>query len=323
MEEKNIKYAVTLYSFSNEYVNGLMGFEEILRKVKEMGYDGVELVASQMVPKYPYPSDAWLAWLKAKLEEIGLAPVCWSAYIDMGIRSDRDLTEDEIIQFTVNDLICAKKAGFPLVRTQHAISPGIFRKMIPLCRQLDMKLTIEMHHPHHPEVPVWKEYIDIMRGEGKGVLGFVPDMSIFSAHPHELWIREALDSGCRRNELEQMIRKHGEKRSREEILAGDLTEIERFYGEQMLESYNAPATLEQLRDLMDCAFYMHGKFYYINERLEEVSIPYDNILPLVRDAGYRGYIACEYEGHHFDTQISASEQLNRYVAMCDRLLGEA
>ena len=190
----NIKYGVTLYSYSNEYVNGLLSFEEILRTVKKQGYTGIELVASQMVPEYPYPSDEWLAYLKNLLKEIGLEPVCWSAYIDMGIRSDRDLTEDEIIQFTVNDLICAKKAGFPMVRTQHAISPAIFRKMIPFCKELDMKLTIEMHHPHHPEVPVWKEYIDIMRGEGKGVLGFVPDMSIFSNHPHELWVKEALDA---------------------------------------------------------------------------------------------------------------------------------
>ena len=317
----NIKYGVTLYSYSNEYVNGLLSFEEILRTVKKQGYTGIELVASQMVPEYPYPSDEWLADLKNLLKEIGLEPVCWSAYIDMGIRSDRDLTEDEIIQFTVNDLICAKKAGFPMVRTQHAISPAIFRKMISFCKELDMKLTIEMHHPHHPEVPVWKEYIDIMRGEGKGVLGFVPDMSIFSNHPHELWVKEALNAGCRKDVLESMIDKHSRKLPEEEILAGDLMEIEKFYGEQLIESYNAPAKLDQLRDLIDCAFYMHGKFYYINDQLQDVSIPYEQILPTIQSTDYDGYIACEYEGHHFDTTISAVEQLNRYVAMSNRILG--
>ncbi len=46
----------------------------------------------------------------------------------MGIRTDENLTEEEIIQFTKNDLIYAKKAGFPMVRTQHAISPDIFQK---------------------------------------------------------------------------------------------------------------------------------------------------------------------------------------------------
>ena len=317
-----IRYGVTLYSYSNEYVNGILSFEEILRTVKAQGYTGIELVASQMVPGYPYPSDEWLAQLKALLEEIGLEPVCWSAYIDMGIRSDRDLTEDEIIQFTVNDLICAKKAGFPMVRTQHAISPKIFRKMIPFCKQLDMKLTIEMHHPHHPEVPVWKELIEIMRGEGKGVLGFVPAMSIFQNHPHEPWIQEALNEGCRKEVLDAMLEKHATQRPREEILAGDLSKIEQFYGAQLIEDYDGATQVEQLRELMDCVFYMHGKFYYINDNLEEIAIPYQEILTMVKDSGYEGYIACEYEGHHFDTQISAVDQLDRYVAMCDHILGK-
>ena len=317
-----IRYGVTLYSYSNEYVNGILSFEEILRTVKAQGYTGIELVASQMVPGYPYPSDEWLAQLKALLEEIGLEPVCWSACIDMGIRSDRDLTEDEIIQFTVNDLICAKKAGFPMVRTQHAISPKIFRKMIPFCKQLDMKLTIEMHHPHHPEVPVWKELIEIMRGEGKGVLGFVPDMSIFQNHPHEPWIQEALNEGCRKEVLDAMLEKHATQRPREEILAGDLSKIEQFYGAQLIEDYDGATQVEQLRELMDCVFYMHGKFYYINDNLEEIAIPYQEILTMVKDSGYEGYIACEYEGHHFDTQISAVDQLDRYVAMCDHILGK-
>ncbi len=317
-----IRYGVTLYSYSNEYVNGILSFEEILRTVKAQGYTGIELVASQMVPGYPYPSDEWLAQLKALLEEIGLEPVCWSAYIDMGIRSDRDLTEDEIIQFTVNDLICAKKAGFPMVRTQHAISPKIFRKMIPFCKQLDMKLTIEMHHPHHPEVPVWKELIEIMRGEGKGVIGFVPDMSIFQNHPHEPWIKEALNEGCRKEVLDAMLEKHATQRPREEILAGDLSKIEQFYGAQLIEDYDGATQVEQLRELMDCVFYMHGKFYYINDNLEEIAIPYQEILTMVKDSGYEGYIACEYEGHHFDTQISAVDQLDRYVAMCDHILGK-
>ena len=318
-----LQYGVTLYSFSNEYVNGILSFEEILQKVRDMGYTGVEIVASQMVPGYPYPSDDTLAWLKETLARIGLEPVCWSAYIDMGIRQDRDLTEDEIVQFTVNDLICAKKAGFPMVRSQHAISPKIFRQMIPFCRELGIRLTIEMHHPHHPQVPVWKEYIQIMKGEGKGVLGFVPDMSIFQSYPHALWIQEALDAGCRKEVLDDLLSKHRQGLPKDQIVTPGLSQIETFYASQMEEEYDAPANLDQLKDLIDCAFYMHGKFYYINEDLEEIAIPYGDILPVIRDSGYEGYIACEYEGHHFDTTIRAEDQLKRYVAMSDKILGRA
>ena len=146
--------------------------------------------------KWDVPFDKEKPILFPKDCKYELEPVCWSAYIDMGIRSDRDLTEEEIIQFTVNDLIYAKKAGFPLVRTQHAISPKIFRQMIPFCKELGVKLTIEMHHPHHPEVPVWKEYFEIMKGEGKGWLGFVPDFSIFQTMPHKLYLDQAISFGA-------------------------------------------------------------------------------------------------------------------------------
>ncbi len=315
-----IKYGVTLYSYSNEYTYRKLTLEEILRTVKSQGYTGVEIVAAQMVPGYPYPSDEWLTSFKRILDEIGLEPVCWSAYIDMGIRNDRDLTEAEIIQFTVNDLICAKKAGFPMVRTQHAISPKIFRQMIPFCRDMGMQLTIEMHHPHHPNVPVWKEYLEIMRGEGRGVLGVVPDMSIFQISPHIPWRAEALREGVREEVLERMLKQHSEGASREEIITDDMTEIEKAYAAEMIQEYDGAAVPEQLPELLECTPYMHGKFYYIDENLKEVAIPYEQLLPMIRDFGYDGYIACEYEGHHFDTETSATEQLERYVQMCDKIL---
>lgn len=125
-----------------------------------------------------------------------------------------------------------------------------------------------------------------MRGEGKGVLGFVPDMSIFQNHPHEPWIQEALNEGCRKEVLDAMLEKHATQRPREEILAGDLSKIEQFYGAQLIEDYDGATQVEQLRELMDCVFYMHGKFYYINDNLEEIAIPYQEILTMVKDSGY-------------------------------------
>ena len=93
-----------------------------------------------------------------------------------------------------------------------------------------------------------------------------------------------------------MLEKHAAKRPREEILSGELNEAEQFYGAQMIGEYDGATQVEQLRELMDCVFYMHGKFYYINEDLEEIAIPYKEILTMVKESGYEGYIACEYEG---------------------------
>ena len=316
----DIKLGISLYSFSTEYIHEKLDLEGVVKKAADMGYKGVEIVAAQMVPEYPYPSDEWLSMFRGLLEKYDLEPVCWSAYIDMGIRSDRDLTEDEIIQYTVNDLIYAKKAGFPIVRTQHAISPAIFRKMIPFCKKLGMKLTIEMHHPHHPEVDVWKEYFEIMRGEGKGVLGFVPDFSIFQTMPHKLYLDQAVSFGCRPGKLDEIIEIHRTSKDMGLIEKGDFNEIEKHTAEEMFAKFSAPARIDQIKEFIDCAFYIHGKFYYLDNDDHDPCIPFEEIIAEIKKAGYRGYIASEYEGHHFDETVDSEVQLRHFVALNEKLL---
>lgn len=318
----NIKLGISLYSFSTEYIHEKLDLEGVLKKARDMGYKGVEVVAAQMVPDYPYPTDEWLVMFKGLLNKYQLEPVCWSAYIDMGIRTDRDLTEDEIIQYTVNDLIYAKKAGFPMVRTQHAISPEIFRKMIPFCKKLNMKLTIEMHHPHHPNVLVWKEYFKIMRGEGKGVLGFVPDFSIFQTMPHQLYLNQAISFGCREDKLKEIIEIHRTSKNMALVENGDFNDIEKHTAKEMFEKFSAPANIEQIKEFIDCVFYMHGKFYYLDNDDHDPCIPYEDIIAAVKQAGYKGYIASEYEGHHFDETVDSEVQLRHFVAMNKKLLAE-
>lgn len=318
----DIKLGVSLYSFSTEYIQEKLDLEGVLKKTHDMGYKGVEIVAAQMVPEYPYPSDEWLYMFRDLLKKYDLEPVCWSTYIDMGIRSDRDLSEDEIFQFTLNDLIYAKKAGFPIVRTQHAISPKVFRQMIPYCKELGVKLTIEMHHPHHPEVPVWKEYFEIMRNEGKGVLGFVPDFSIFQTTPHKLYLEQAVNDGCRPEKLEEIVKLHQTTKDLDAVKNGDFNEQEKFVAEEMFGKFTAPAKISQIKDFIDCAFYIHGKFYYLDNDDHDPCIPYEEIIAEIKKAGYKGYIASEFEGHHFDDIIDSEKQLRHFVALNTKLLEE-
>lgn len=322
MSREKIKLAVSLYSFSSEYINGELDLEGILKKVKEMGYEGIEIVAAQMVPNYPYPTDEWLYAFKKLLRKYELVPVCWSAYIDMGIRSDRDLSEAELIQYTLNDMIYAKKAGFPLVRTQHSISPAIFTKMLPYCEKLDIKLAIEMHHPHHPEVAEWKEYIKICKTIGRGYLGIVPDCGIFQNHPHKLFLDQAREMGFRPIVLDRVVALHGVDTPLDAVIATEkLTAEEISIAGDLYATFNHPAHVEQLEELMDISFYFHGKFYYAYEGENDKCIPYDKIMNALSRLSYDGYMACEYEGHHFADcyEIPTQEQLTRYVAMQKRL----
>lgn len=318
----NIKLGLTLYSFSSEYINFKMSLEDILKAAHEMGYTGIEIIPAQMCPTYPYVTDEWIEQLKKLMGKYKLEPVCWSAYLDTGLVTGRNLTEDEIIQFTVNDMIYAKKAGFPLVRSQFSITPEIFEKMIPWCRKLDMKLTIELHHPHYPKHELWQKYINICRGAGKGYLGIVPDFGIFINRPHKLWCDQAIEMGFDPDKFSELVTLHDEGvklEKAEKDLA--LDENEKKIAASMYDEFATRCQPEEIKDIVDVSYYMHGKFYYAEEGENDRSIPYDRILKAVSETDYNGYIACEYEGHHFTDEIPARQQLTRYVAMCRRILG--
>lgn len=308
-----IQLGVSLYSFSGEYVKQRRNLEGCIKSAGKLGFKAVEIVAAQMVPGYPNPSDEWLDWFSGQLRDNGLAPTCWSAYIDMGMRTDRDMSREEIMQFTYNDMLYAKKAGFPMVRTQHSIGPEIFEAMLPACEQLGVMLTIEMHHPHHPGVPVWEKYIELMHKYPEH-LGAVPDFSIFQHTPHRLLVRRLIQAGFREDKLDEVLAAHKQGMPCEEAVGSlDLTAAEAEYTEQLYEKFN-PTPLEGLDVLVPVSPYMHGKFYILGGD-EDPCIPYNKILPRIKQLGFKGAVAAEYEGHHFNMDVDMKEQLRHYAAM--------
>lgn len=76
--------------------------------------------------------------------------------------------------------------------------------------------------------------------------------------------------------------------------------------------------MEGLKKIMPYCFEMHGKCHYVDENLHEVSIPYEDIIPVIADSEYNGYIVTEYED---EGGYNAVEQTTRHVAMVKKLLG--
>lgn len=314
----DIKIGVSIYSFSYFYDLNLLDLEDLLRTSHEMGYEGIEIVAAQMAPEYPNVSDEWIAHFKELLAKYQLKLVCWSAYIDMGIYPGRDLTDEEIIEHTRRDMIIAKKAGADLVRTQHAIKPKNLKAMLPFCKQLDMKLGIEMHAPHHPDVPVWKEYLKIMaEPETEGYLCVVPDFSIFQFAPHKQMIENYLSDGFRKDKLDNVIEYNMKNMTVKEIVAtDDYTDYEKIVIADIVDHYQSPAKLGDFKRLIPYTPYIHGKFHYLNEDCNNPCIPYEKIIPMVKELGFKGFIASEYEGW----DEAAIVQLERYITLLTRLL---
>lgn len=322
-----IKHSITLYSFGKKFADETYSIEDCIVKAKELGADGIELVASQMVPGYPWPAKDWLEDFKALCEKHQVDPVCYSAYVDMGLRSDRDLNANEIIECTLNDMEIAARLGFKLVRSQHAMSPAILEKMIPYAQKFGLHLAIEMHHPHGPSTPVWQEYMEVMRRNGTDCIGIVPDMSSFQQYPTGTY----KDFIVRRKHVPEAvvaaaIEAHNRWEPKALVMGKALAMTDegdiRGFIDDMYYRYAHPTDFDGLREVLKYSKYIHGKFFFIDNQGVESAIPYDEILEIIRDLGFNGYICTEFEGNTFDERLDEEEQIRRHIHMQKRILGQ-
>jgi hypothetical protein len=71
--------------------------------------------------------------------------------------------------------------------------------------------------------------------------------------------------------------------------------------------------------------HIQAKFYEMTDEEVEYSIPYDEIIPVLVEGGFAGYLSSEYEGNrHIQDAfgVDSVEQVRRQHAMFARLLGE-
>ena len=79
-----------------------------------------------------------------------------------------------------------------------------------------------------------------------------------------------------------------------------------------------------LVDNMPYIVHIHGKFYDITTDLQETSIPYMDVINVLKDAGYQGYICSEYEGNrHIQDymEVDSIEQVKRHQLLLESVIG--
>ena len=86
--------------------------------------------------------------------------------------------------------------------------------------------------------------------------------------------------------------------------------------------YREPRTM---LEYLPYTSHIHGKFYEMLPDGTEYSIPYEEIIPVLVEGGYDGYIDSEYEGNrwiHDAFEVDSADQVGRHQVMLKRLLGE-
>lgn len=321
------KVGCTLFCLGSEYLRGELDLEGCIRTAAEIGADGYEIVATQMIPTYPYVTDEVAGFFRRMTEKYGIAPVSYAANMDCGMRKDRDLTEDEMLAMAINDLKSAKKLGCTVMREQYLMSPQAMVRLAPYAEDYGIKVGIEIHNPDSPISPAIMAYREAYEKCGSKYIGFIPDFGCFATAPNKPKWDKAFALGVPEKVLQTITEMKYAGASQEEaiektaeMMGGNpgpaMDFIAGAYGFVQFKKTCKPE-LDGLKEIIPISFEMHGKCHYVDENLHEPAIPYEEIIPVIANSDFDGYIMTEYED---EGGYSGIEMTKRHMAMVRRLV---
>ncbi len=328
MDQQGPVLGATLYAFTTEWRSGMYTFEQMIEKVAELGLGpGVEVVGFQSLRSYPDVSDEEAGQIRDLLGKHGLIPSCLGGNLDVGRRRDRPMDLDEMVAYLERQIWSAQKMGFPVLRIQMFPGLKLFEKLAPIAEKAKVQVAGELHSPlsaNHPEVVALREGFDRL---GTEYVGFVPDFSasmtrvpaIYWDHLRALGASEELieavgelwssdqPPGAKFPKMAELARRFGASPA----LAGRLNTCLTMFGRMPVSEWAI---------LFPYARHIHGKFYGVTAQGVEPSIPYPQILQVVKQSGYQGTISGEWEGHAFTEQKIGFQQAQAWHAMVTGLL---
>jgi sugar phosphate isomerase/epimerase len=324
-----IKRCVSFYSFQDEYFLRKMTLEDILATCPELDIPGIEIIGDQMIPGYPEVEesffDQWYGWM----EEYGLTPVCLDLFLDTNKYKDRVMTEEEKAETVIKDIKFANRLGCTLVRMGPQIQPELMERLAPHAETHEVKLGIEIHSPQHFDHAFQQNHLEVFEKTQSPYLGFVLDMGIYTKRiPRVLsdrWIRDGVKPEIVNHMLEVYDSQSGIDTLNEDLLKMGATPGDIAIANFVFLHYAIYTDPRRILDYMPWVLHVHAKFYEMLPDYTEYSIPYEEVIQVLIEGGYKGYLSSEYEGngHIQDAfDVDSVEQVRRQQVMFKRLLGK-
>ncbi len=286
-EQKGPKRGVALYSYSAEF-----GFEKNLEDCFEdlcdKGAHGIEILANTHIENYPYPTDEWVdKWFRL-CDKYQVEPVEYGHWIDVRVLQDRDLTTQEAVERLEQDMRLAHRLGFHVLRTKMSVKNG----------NLD-------------PVENWRDII-------KAVLPLAEKLDLKLCP--EIHIPTSLKSQMIQDYVD-FIKETGTKNFGLNI---DFSVFRKTFREgEFVSPGFVPSEPEDLIPLIPYIYCCHAKFFEVNDDFEETMVPYKEILTVLKDNGWDGYLLSEYEGNDkYDPGYEVGQVLRRHHIMMKRILGQ-
>jgi sugar phosphate isomerase/epimerase len=322
-----MKRGVSLYSYQEEFFLQKMSLEDCIAAVAKTGATGIEIIGEQSVWGFPKLTDAfvdqWFGWM----DKYGTSPVCHDMFLDTKKFKNRRLTEDEQLESIIRDLKFANRLGCKVMRIIVSTTPELMRLAAPFAEKYDVKMGIEVHSPWHINNAWMTKHYEVMEETGSSHLGFIPDMGIFTQKLPRVMIDKMIRQGAD-EKIADFVCKQYEAGVMQEYIIAEVRQmtdkpIDIALAEQT--RHNVYCNPRSLLPFMDRIFHIHAKFYEMQEDYTEYSIPYPEIIEVLKEGNYQGYLSSEYEGNrHIQDimEVDSVEQVRRQQEMFRRMLND-
>lgn len=338
-----IKRSVSLYSYQDEYYDKKLDLEGCLRETAKSGATGVELLAEQMIRKFPDPieDEKFRADWFAALDKYGLEPSCYDAFLENRIYENRTLKISEQIKMMKRDIRLASMLGFKNLRTLVSTPMEVIEGSLDYAEKMDVRIGLEVHAPFSLNSDWAEGYMKMIRKTGTKHFGFIPDMGIFCRNIPDVVRDKARRVGakeecikivddCYRERVEKGFVKMKYsldlgKANMEYRMANGMKEmmdaVEKagggpadimYAGSSFTFSWSDP---QDIIDNIDYIYHTHAKFYNMSEDYKETAVAIPEVVAAFKKAGYTGYLSSEYEGGEhlrYDMEVASVEQVRRH-----------
>ena len=288
--KKGPKRGVSIYSYSGEF-GVFMDLEDCFADMYDMGAHGLEILANSHIPMYPDLSDEWLKEWNRLLDKYEIVPAEYGHWIDSRLYRGRELTTEESCKMLLRDIKIANKLGFHVMRTKMGVIDELntpvknWREIIAECLPAAEEYDVKLCPELHMPTALKSRYVD--------------DYVEFIEKKNTKNFGFNVDFGTFQNKFESDYRLPG------------------------MPSDGGPCSVpEDIIPILPYVYCCHAKFNHMSETFEEETIPYEEIINILIENNWDGYMLSEYEGPDKAKQGFVSDQLRRQHIMMRRILGE-
>lgn len=290
-DRRGPKRGVAIYSYSADF--GLTkNLEDCFEDVHDMDAHGIEILANTHIENYPFPTDEWVdRWFRL-CDKYEIVPVEYGNWIDSHVmRSVRELTTEESVAMLKRDIRIAHRLGFTVMRTKMPV--------------------IADFGPNQSPVKNWRDII-------LGALPLAEELGIKMCP--EIHNPVNLASPIVQDYVD-FIDRTG---TRNFGLNIDFSVFKNHFdlGEWVDPAFTTSKP-EEIIPLLPYLYCCHAKFFHINDDFEETTVPYPEIIQILKDHDWDGYLLSEYEGaDKYDEGYEVGQTLRKHHILMKRCIGD-